>query len=267
MIKYGFIGCGNMGGALAKAVCRKVQPSEVALSNRTVSKAEKLAGELGAMAVSNERNASEAHFIFLGVKPQIMKDLLKDIKAFLKSRKDGFVLVSMAAGLSIQDIRDMAGVNAPVIRISPNTPVAIGEGIVLLTCSEDVSEQDKSDFLQAMSGCGLITEIPENLHAIGGALSGCGPAFADMFVGALADGAVACGLPRAQAMSIAAQMVVGSGKLILESGRHPEELKDAVCSPGGTTIQGVRTLEERGFRGAAMDAIIAAYEKNLRLKN
>ena len=156
--------------------------------------------------------------------------------------------------------------DAPVIRISPNTPVAIGEGIVLYTCSFEVTKEEKEAFEAALSMCGLVTEIPENLHAVGGTLSGCGPAFTDMYIEALADGAVACGLPRKQALAIAAQMVVGSGKLLLESGRHPGELKDAVCSPGGTTIQGVRALEEKGFRAAAMDAVIAAYEKNLSLK-
>ena len=107
---------------------------------------------------------------------------------------------------------------------------------------------------------------PRKAYAIGGTLSGCGPAFTDMYIEALADGAVSCGLPRNQALDVAAQMVVGSAKLLLESGKHPGELKDAVCSPGGTTIQGVRTLEEMGFRAAAMDAVIAAYEKNLTLK-
>lgn len=265
-MKYGFIGSGNMGGALATAVCKAVNPKEVYLSNRTPKKAEDLAKELLCNAVSNEQIVDNAEFIFLGVKPQMMANLAKDINAGLNKREKRFVLVSMAAGLSIQDIKELTRMDAPVIRISPNTPVAIGEGIVLYTCSFEVTEEEKKDFEEAMSACGLVAEIPENLHAIGGTLSGCGPAFTDLFVEALADGAVACGLPRKQALAIASQMVVGSGKLLLETGKHPGELKDAVCSPGGTTIQGVRTLEEKGFRAAAMDAVIAAYEKNLSLK-
>lgn len=265
MIRFGFIGCGNMGGALAKAVCKAVPASSVAMCNRTRKKADDLAGELGALATDGTRIAQEAHFIMLGVKPQMMKEALAGIASELKARKDEFVLVSMAAGLSQQTIRDMAGVDAPVIRISPNTPVAIGEGIVLVSYSDNVKDSDKKEFLDALGCCGLVTEISENLHAVGGTLSGCGPAFTDMYIEALADGAVACGMPRKQALEIAAQMVVGSGKLLLDTGRHPGELKDAVCSPGGTTIQGVRTLEEKGFRGAAMDAVIAAYEKNLKL--
>lgn len=262
---YGFIGSGNMGGALATAVCKAVNPSDVYLSNRTKSKADLLASELGCKSVTNEKVVSDADFIFLGVKPQMMADLGKSIADSLEKRTSRFVLVSMAAGLSIDDIKKLTRMDAPVIKISPNTPVAIGEGIVLYTCSYEVTSEEKEAFVKALSECGLVTEIPENLHAIGGALSGCGPAFTDMFIEALADGAVACGLPRKTAIAIAAQMVVGSGKLVLETGKHPGELKDAVCSPGGTTIQGVRTLEENGFRAAAMDAVIAAYEKNLSL--
>lgn len=265
-MKYGFIGSGNMGGALATAVCKAVDPSEVCLTNRTKEKADALAGELGCTSDVNEKVVSDAEFIFLGVKPQMMAGLAKEINDSLSKRSSRFVLVSMAAGLSIQDIKELFRMDAPVIRISPNTPVAIGEGIVLYTCSFEVTKEEKEAFEAALSMCGLVTEIPENLHAVGGTLSGCGPAFTDMYIEALADGAVACGLPRKQALAIAAQMVVGSGKLLLESGRHPGELKDAVCSPGGTTIQGVRALEEKGFRAAAMDAVIAAYEKNLSLK-
>jgi len=265
MSKIGFIGSGNMGGALAKAVCKVVNPSLVYLSNRSKEKTEALAKELGCNASTTEEIAKEADVIYIGVKPQMMADLSKEIKNILASRNKRFVLVSMLAGKSIDQIKECFSKTAPVIRTSPNTPVAIGEGIVLYTCSSEVTADEKKEFENSLSQSGLVTEIPENLHAIGGTLSGCGPAFTDLFVEALADGAVACGLPRKQALSIAAQMIVGSGKLLLESGKHPGELKDAVCSPGGTTIQGVRTLEEKGFRAATMDAVIAAYEKNLSL--
>ncbi len=265
-MKYGFIGSGNMGGALATAVCKAVEKSNVYVSNRTASKAEALAGAIGCIATTTEEIVNDADFIFLGVKPQMMADLGREIADSLNKRTKRFVLVSMAAGLSIEDIKKVTRMDAPVIKISPNTPVAIGEGIILYTCSYEVTEEEKKTFCEAVKESGLVTEIPEHLHAIGGTLSGCGPAFVDMFIEALSDGAVACGLPRKQALDIAAQMVVGSGKLMLETGKHPGELKDAVTSPGGTTIQGVRALEEHGFRAAAMDAVIAAYEKNLSLK-
>ena len=156
---------------------------------------------------------------------------------------------------------ELAGGSFPVIRVLPNTPVSVGEGMVLYTCSPEVSDDELKSFLSAMSGAGRFSETEEALIDAGSAISGCGPAFADMFMEALADGGVTCGLSRAKALEYAAQMLLGTAKLYLESGKHPGELKDAVCSPGGATIQGVRVLEERGFRGAVMDAVIAAYEK------
>ena len=265
-MKFGFIGSGNMGGALATAVSKAINPADVLISDMNRQKAEDLAAKIGATVVTTEELVAQADFIFLGVKPQYLENLSNEIKPYIEKRKNRFVLVSMIAGTSIADIKNYTRMDAPVIRIAPNTPVAIGEGIVLYTGSFEVTDEEKEAFVNGLSEAGLVTEIPENLHAIGLTLGGCGPAFVDLFVEALADGAVASGLPRNQALAIASQMVVGSAKLLLESGKHPGELKDAVCSPGGTTIQGVRVLEQKGFRGTVMDALIAAYEKNFNLK-
>jgi len=171
----------------------------------------------------------------------------------------------MAAGLTMEKIRTMAGVDCPVIRILPNTPCAIGEGIILYTCDASVYEEQKEAFLAAMGAAGRLAPIEEHLINAGSTISGSAPAFTAMFMEALADGAVACGLPRAAAMEFAAQMLVGTAKLYLENGNHPGAMKDAVCSPAGSTIQGVRALEAGGFRTAVMEAIIATYEKNLAL--
>ena len=171
----------------------------------------------------------------------------------------------MAAGLTCDTIRDMAGGDYPVIRIMPNTPCAIGKGVVQY-CGLGVEEEELAEFAALMAPAGLIDRVEEKLIDAASALSGCGPAFAYLFIEALADGAVACGLPRDKALAYAAQMLAGSAELALNSGKHPGALKDAVCSPGGTTIQGVRALEEGGFRAAAMNAVIAAYEKTLSLK-
>lgn len=267
MATFGFIGCGNMGGALARAVCKAVPADQVFLTNRTAEKAKALADELGcSVALDNEAIAVSADFVFLGVKPQMMADVLTDIAPALAERETPFVLVTMAAGLTIAAIRDMAGGEYPVIRIMPNTPVSTGEGMILYTLSENVPAAAEKAFLAALADSGRLSLLPEKLIDAGSAVSGCGPAFVDLFIEALADGGVACGLPRAQAMELAAQMVLGSAKLVLESGKHPGALKDAVCSPGGTTIQGVRKLEQCGFRGTVMDAVIAAYEKTLELK-
>lgn len=266
MATFGFIGAGNMGGALARAACRRLPGGQVLLANRTAEKAQALARELGCRTADNAAVAENADFIFLGVKPQMMADLLADIGPVLAGRQTRFILVTMAAGLTIARIQELAGGRYPVIRIMPNTPASIGEGMILYACGDGVTKAEEQVFLDAMAGAGRFSPLAEKLIDAGSAVSGCGPAFVDLFIEALADGGVACGLPRAAALEYAAQMVAGSARLVLESGSHPGALKDAVCSPGGTTIQGVRTLEEAGFRGAVMDAVIAAYEKNQDLK-
>lgn len=262
-MKFGFIGCGNMGGAIAKAVCRSKGAEFVLLANRTAAKAESLAQTLGCSFGTNEE-AARCDFVFLGVKPQMMQQMLKSLRDVLEAREDPFVLVTMAAGLTIGQIRTMAGGEYPVIRIMPNTPVAIGHGMIQYA-AEDVSSEMEAEFCSAMETAGRLDKLPENLIDAATAVSGCGPAWACMFVEALADGGVAVGLPRKKAVEYAAQMLMGSAQLLLDTQKHPGELKDAVCSPGGSTIQGVRTLEQHGFRGAVADAVVAAFERNKEL--
>ena len=250
-MKYGFIGCGNMGGAVARAVCKGAGSGDVLLANRTPAKAQALADELGCAFGTNEEVAGICDFIFLGVKPQMMADMLDELTP---------TLVTMAAGLSMQQIRQMAGSGYPIIRMMPNTPVALGDGMIQY-CSDDVEPEKMAEWLTAMAPAGRLDAVPESLIDAASAVSGCGPAWAYQFIEALADGGVAAGLPRAKAQEYAAQMLLGSARMVLETGKHPGELKDAVCSPGGSTIQGVRLLEERAFRGAVTDAVLAAFEK------
>ncbi len=260
--RIGFIGTGNMGGALARAVCRRVPGERVLLANRTHAKAVSLAGELGCIAEpDNLAVAQKAKYIFLGVKPQGMAELLAELGPSLRARQDRFVLVNIAAGLGVEDIQGMAEARYPVILLKPNTPVAVGEGMTLYFSSPEVTAEEEKELLDALEASGRLASLPEKLMDIGGALAGCGPAFVDLFLEALADGGVACGLPRSLAVELAAQMAVGAARLVLESGKHPGQLKDEVCSPGGVTIQGVRKLEKAGFRGAVMDALIAAWEQ------
>ena len=266
MAIFGFIGTGNMGGALARAMRKNVDGQHILLANRTPEKAKALAAELDCTAATNAVTAAKADYIFLGVKPQMMAGLLEELSPVLKERQSRFILVTMAAGLTMERIREMAGGDYPVIRIMPNTPASIGEGMILYTSCDCAKKEEIDLFCSAMGGAGRLSPLPEHLIDAGSAVSGCGPAFVDLFIEALADGGVACGLPRGAALEYAAQMVAGSARLILESGKHPGVLKDAVCSPGGTTIQGVRALEEGGFRGTVMNAVIAAYEKNFDLK-
>ncbi len=262
--EFGFIGTGSMGGALARAAAKAVDPARIILSNRTPQKAEQLAERLGCAHGGNE-NAAKARFIMLGVKPQMMADMLAGIAPVLAARQDRFVLVSMAAGLTMAQIAAMAGGDYPVIRIMPNTPAEIGRGVILMDADERVTEGEIGDFLAALRAAGTFDRLPEKLIDAGSAISGCGPAFAYMFIEALADGGVACGLPRAKALSYAAEMLAGAAALAGRGEKHPGALKDAVCSPGGSTIAGVRALEEKAFRAAVMDAVIAAFEKTKEL--
>lgn len=263
---YGFIGTGNMASALATAACRAVDPRKIFLSNRTADKARKLAEKLGANLSDNAAIAGDCDYIFLGVKPQMMADLLTTLRPVFERRKTPFVLVSMAAGLTIGTLAEMAGVPCPIIRIMPNTPCAVGEGLTLYACSAEVTDAQEKAFLHLLSRSGALEPLSESLIDAGSAVAGCGGAFACLFLEALADGAVACGLPRDKAQRYAAQMLKGTAELALQSQQHTGALKDAVCSPGGTTIAGVRALEEGGFRAAAMNAVIAAYERTAALK-
>ena len=261
---FGFIGTGNMGGALAKAAA-KTLGSAVVLSNKTQAKAEALAETLGCQSAEVLQVAQQCDYIFLGVKPQIMPSLLAQLQDILAHRTAGFVLVSMAAGLTIEKIRAMAGGDYPVIRIMPNTPVAVGEGVILYDCSENVTEKMLADFCSGMQHSGSLVPLPEKLMDAGSAVSGCGPAFVCMFLEAMADGGVACGLPRQQALDLAAQTLLGTAKLVQQTGQHPGALKDAVCSPGGSTIAGVAALEQGGFRATVMDAVRDAFHRTQEL--
>lgn len=261
---FGFIGTGNMGGALAKAAVKAMPAENIYLANRTASKAENLAQELNCKAVS-VADAAQCGYIFLGVKPQTMPSLLQELSPVLAARGNGFILVSMAAGLTMGDIRAMAGGNYPVIRIMPNTPAAVGCGTVLYDATENVSAEDLAQFCGNMRFAGLLDRLSEKLMDAGTAVAGCGPAFACLFLEALADGGVACGLPRDKAMLYAQQMLLGTAQLALFTGQHPAQLKDAVCSPGGSTIAGVQALENSAFRAAAIQAVKASFERTKEL--
>ncbi len=263
---YGFIGTGNMASALAIAAAQAVDPDSIYLSNRTDGKAQQLADKLNARFSDNTTIAEKCDYIFLGVKPQMMAGVLASLRPVLAARTTPFVLISMAAGLTIDTIAEMAGVPCPIIRIMPNTPCAVGEGLTLYACSDSVSEMQTQDFLHLLSRSGVLEPLQESLIDAGSAVAGCGGAYVCLFLEALADGAVACGLPRDKAQRYAAQMLRGNAALALQSAQHTGALKDAICSPGGTTIAGVRALEEGGFRAAAMNAVIAAYERTMELK-
>lgn len=261
----GFIGVGNMGGTLARAAIRAVGAENVLVSSRTLEKAQRFAAETGCTAVTNEALAARAEVLFLGVKPQVMRSMLAEIAPVLKARSDRFVLVSMAAGLSVQQIAAFSGCCCPVLRIMPNTPAAVGEGMIPYCANDAATPEDEAALCRILQPAGRLDPLPERLIDAAGALSGCGPAFVYVFLEALADAAVSCGMPRDKAIQYAAQTALGSAKLVLQTGTHPAALKDAVCSPAGSTICGVHALEVGGFRAAAENAVLAAYERSLEL--
>ena len=259
-MKYGFIGCGNMGGSIARALSRNTK--DIAVTDRS-GKAKTLASELGITYSDNAAIAAQCDRIFLAVKPHMMKDMLLPLRETLARRKP--LLITMAAGLEMEKIEEFAGVRLPVIRIMPNTPTSVGKGVIPYCANDLVDGEVLRDWLKDMDQCGLLDPLEERLMDAASALSGSGPAYLYLMLEAMVDGAVACGLPRAKAMDYAAMTMAGAAEIYLSTHQHPGALKDAVCSPGGSTIAGIRVLEERGFRGAAMDCVCAAFEKNKEL--
>ena len=259
MAIIGFIGTGNMGGALARAAAKSPLCDTLLLANRSPEKAEKLASELGAQTTDNRGAAERADVLFLGVKPQGLEAMAEGIRGVLDQR-ERCVIVSMAAGWTLAELEGALGAK-PIVRILPNIPVAVGEGVTLLCAAPAVSAEEKALVKELLAASGMVAELSEELMDAASGVTGCGPAFAAMFIDALADGAVACGLPRKDAIAFAAQMLAGTAHTLLSTGEHPDALRDRVCSPGGSTIQGVRKLEEGALRAAVMNAVIATYEK------
>ena len=259
-MKYGFIGCGNMGSALARALSKST--ADILLTDRS-GKAKALARELGCAYGTNEQAAGQCQILFLAVKPQMMAGVLEPLAPILNEKKP--TLVTMAAGLEMARIEALAGGACPVLRIMPNTPAAVGKGMIPYCRNARVEDASLAELLQDMAHAGRFDPIDEQLMDAASSLSGCGPAYAYLFLEALADGAVACGLPRQKALEYAAATLAGASEMYLATGQHPGALKDAVCSPGGSTIAGVQALEQHGFRGAVMDCIAAAFRRSREL--
>ncbi len=221
-----FIGTGNMGGALARAAAKSPLCGRLLLANRSPEKVRKLADELGAEVTDNRGAAERAEVLFLGVKPQGLKNMVEGIRDVL-GRRERCLVVSMAAGWTVAELEELLG-GAPVVRILPNIPVAVGEGVTLLCASGKVTEEEKALVKELLGASGMVAELSEDLMDAASGVTGCGPAFAAMFIDALADGAVACGLPRREAIACSAQMLAGTARTLLQSGEHPDALRDRV---------------------------------------
>ena len=279
-MKVGIIGCGMMGGALIKSIAKQVGGSSIYLADFDANKVKTLAEEIKANASDNKTIAQECDYIIFAVKPAFMKDMINGIRSELLGRKTKFVIVTIAAGVKIATIRDFIGnenngnkgyYDGTIVRLMPNLPATVGEAMIGLCCdkTDDEAKNAASDVKEFLSKAGKVEQVSENLMDAVTAISGSGPAYAFMFIEAMADAAVKLGIPRSQAYVYAAQTLKGSAEMVLAGGAsgasHPAVLKDAVCSPAGTTIDAVQVLEESGFRAAVIDACVAAYEKSVEL--
>lgn len=262
-MKLGIIGAGHMGSAIIKGyIAGGADPHNVTVCGHHPEKLRAMSEELGISVASVESLTAASDIVIIAVKPKDVADVLYDMEPAFTADK---ILVSIAAGRTISSLAASCSTARKIIRVMPNTPAAVGEGMTVLSRSELVTDADYELVKSVFEGIGLVQEMPEKLMDAVTGLSGSGPAYVYMMIEALADGGVYCGLKREQALEMAAQTVLGSARMVLESGEHPGELKDAVCSPGGTTIEGVRALEAGGFRNTVMEAVIAACEKSKEL--
>ena len=261
-----------MGTALMKGAAAVIGPENIGFTDIEKPKAETAAQTMGARVIgSNTEAIQKGDYVFLAVKPQILKAVLEEITPAVKERLSDkktsktFTLVSMAPGWSIEKIQTLMGLKVPTVRIMPNTPALISRGVIAVAPSVEVSEERVTELEKILAGAGMVDRLDEKyLDAVTG-LSGSGPAFVYLFIEALADGGVRAGLPRDKALHYAAQTVLGSAAMVLETGKHPGELKDMVTSPGGTTIAGVAALENGAFRAAAINAVEAAWRRSMEL--
>ena len=251
-----------MGGAIATAVS-KSEGVELYLADYSREKSLALSKEINATPCTNKEIAAECNFVFLGVKPGVIRSVLEEIKSEILSNENA-VIVTMAAGVPLSALEEMLP-QTKIIRIMPNTPVAVGHGMITWCKGALVTECDAETFLAIMSSAGRLDLVSESQIDAATAVAGCGPAFVYMFAEALADGGVKCGLARDKAMDYAVQTLIGAAEMIRKTGKHPGQLKDEVCSPGGSTIEGVHALEDGAFRSLAANAVIAAYEKTKKL--
>ncbi len=256
-MKIGFIGAGNMGSAVAKAVADAGYTCLI--YDRHEEKIQYTAALCTGMCATLEDIKEHADFVFLGIKPQGLEKSREELLPYLS----GKVVISMLAGKKCSDIE--LELNARVIRIMPNTPVFCNEGVVLYCISENISANEEKSFCDMMSRCGMLSKIDEDKIDAATAISGCGPAFVYMFIDALAKGGVECGITYEQAIEYAAQTLIGSAKNLLARAESPDKLTRDVCSPGGSTIEGVNHLKNNGFEGIVRNAVCASFNRTQEL--
>ncbi len=261
-MRVGFIGCGNMGQAMLSGMLDsgKIPASNIVISAKSEATKEKMEKTYHVnIAQHNVDVVKDADYIFLAVKPQYYGDVLAEIRSAITERH---IIISIAPGKTFEWLLAQIGKPCKIIRTMPNTPSLVKEGMMGVCANDRVTASELKTVCDLCSGFSKTEIVTENLMDVVTAVSGSSPAYVFMFIEAMADAAVEGGMPRSQAYTFAAQAVLGSAKMVLETGIHPGQLKDMVCSPGGTTIQAVRVLEEQGMRGAVMDAMKACLDKS-----
>ncbi|MGL4567937.1 MAG: pyrroline-5-carboxylate reductase [Fusobacteriaceae bacterium] len=256
-----FIGIGNMGGAIVKSLFKTDGDYRIHIAGRSHKKLDEMKN-YGEFQIYDKKNLEDMEMIFLGVKPYQMEEALAQ---HIEGLKENQIVISMAAGVTLQKLENYLGRDKKIIRIMPNTPIMVGEGMTSITGNSNCSEEDikkVTDILRSSSQCACI---PENKIDAFIGMAGSSPAFAYMFLEAMSDAGVKYGLTREETYLFASQALIGAGKMVRENIGNPGTLKDAVTSPGGTTIEGVCTLEEHGFRNAVIKAVSKTVEKSLEM--
>ena len=260
-MKLGFIGTGNMASAIMGGIIKNnvIPAEEIIGADLFAPGRERAQKEYGInVTADNKEVAQKAETIILSVKPQFYESVIADIKDVVTDKQ---IIITIAPGKTLAWLAEQFGKDVKIVRTMPNTPAMVGEGMTAATPNEHVTKEELDYACKILSAFGKVEVVAEHMMDAVVAVSGSSPAYVFMFIEAMADAAVADGMPRAQAYRFAAQAVLGSAKMVLETGKHPGELKDMVCSPGGTTIEAVRVLEEKGMRSAVIEAMKACVKK------
>jgi pyrroline-5-carboxylate reductase len=260
-VAVGFLGAGKMGAALARGLLQAglLRRERVLLSDSDPKRREDVASELGVRVLDdNAAVVRESQVVIVALKPDVVREVLPGLADDLTA---AHLVVSIAAGVTLAELERLAGRGKRLVRVMPNTPSLVGAGAAGYALGPNATQADGKLVEQLLGAVGLCVPVPERLLDAVTGLSGSGPAFVAMVIEALADGGVLCGLPRATALKLAAQTVLGAARLVQETGKSPAELKDMVASPGGTTIEGIKVLEHRGLRSALIEAVEAATRK------
>ncbi|MFR8547129.1 MAG: pyrroline-5-carboxylate reductase [Lachnospiraceae bacterium] len=264
-MRLGFIGCGNMATAILGGVLKKglLRPDEIIASALHQTTLDRVKETYHIHTTTDNCLAAQADIVILAVKPQFYEQVIRGIRDIITETQ---LIVSIAPGKSIDTITGWFGKSIKLIRTMPNTPAMVGEGVTAVCPAGSVTDEELKEVCALFEACGTTEIMPERLIDAVPAVSGSSPAYVFMFIEALADGAVRDGIPRTQAYRLAAQAVLGSAKMVLETGRHPGDLKDMVCSPAGTTIEAVAALEREGFRNAVLAGMKACSDKTKEMR-